>query len=370
MDHGPNRARHLPVRLAGAGDVRPTLFVVYCSEMTPRTSSGWVRFALIAAAAGGLAVSLAPVSANQTAPLKWYKGNLHTHTIHSDGDSTPHEVATWYKDSRYQFLVLSDHNYLTDVSALNALHAAREKFLLIPGEEVTDGFQGKPVHVNGYNVSSEVQPPHGASLAETIQNNVNAIRAAGGLPSVNHPNFKWAIPSKVLMSIENLNLFEVYNGHPTVNNRGGGGYESLEEIWDAMLAGGKRVYGIAVDDAHHFKVTGRQYSNPGRGWVVVRAPQLSASDIMSAVAAGNFYASTGVELSDVSANDSELRISIRTAPDTLYRTRFIGEGGKLLKTASDNPAVYAFQGGEKYVRARVESSNGDDAWVQPFFRSR
>ena len=317
-----------------------------------------------------VAAGLALGSANQTTPLRWYKGNLHTHTIHSDGDATPHEVATWYKEHRYQFLILSDHNYLTEVAALNALHAAREKFLLIPGEEVTDSFERKPVHVNGYYLKEEVQAAHGESLAETIQNNVNAIRKAGGLPSVNHPNFKWAIPSKVLMSIENLNLFEVYNGHPTVNNRGGGAYESLEEIWDAMLASGKRIYGIAVDDAHYFKVRGKEYSNPGRGWVVVRAPRLTADDIMTALAAGNFYSSTGVELSDISSDDSEIRIRIKPAVDTLYRTYFYGDGGKLLKTSTENTAFYEFQGREKYVRARVEASNGDEAWVQPVFRGR
>ncbi len=65
--------------------------------------------------------------------MKWYKGNLHTHTLNSDGDSTPLEVATWYREHGYQFLVLTDHNYLTDVTGLNSFMAASEKFLLIPG---------------------------------------------------------------------------------------------------------------------------------------------------------------------------------------------------------------------------------------------
>src|SRR6187399_3187739 len=80
---------------------------------------------------------------------RWYKGNLHTHTVNSDGDSTPHEVTTWYRTHGYQFLVLTDHNYLTDVTGLNAMHAAKEKFLLIPGEEVTDTLGKKQIHMNG-----------------------------------------------------------------------------------------------------------------------------------------------------------------------------------------------------------------------------
>lgn len=298
----------------------------------------------------------------------WYKGNLHTHTTHSDGDSTPDEVARWYKENRYQFLILSDHNYLTEVTGLNGILAAPERFLLIPGEEVTAGFNEHPVHVNGYNLSRLVDPARGASLVETIQRNVDAIRDAGGLPSVNHPNFRWAFGSRELLQIRDCRLFEVYNGHPTVYNRGGGGGESLDEMWDVLLSVGRRIYGIAVDDAHAFKQFRKDLSNPGRGWVTVRASSLATAGIMAALQSGDFYASTGVELRDVSATASELRVEIKPAGDMRYTTKFIGEGGRVLKTANDTVAVYAFAGNEKYVRAKVEASNGDDAWVQPVFR--
>ncbi len=57
-------------------------------------------------------------------PVRWYKGNTHTHTINSDGDSPPDEVARWYREHGYQFLVLTDHNFLTSVDGLNALMGA------------------------------------------------------------------------------------------------------------------------------------------------------------------------------------------------------------------------------------------------------
>src|SRR5215510_12308656 len=71
-----------------------------------------------------------------SATLRWYKGNTHTHTLNSDGDSTPDDVVRWYREHGYRFLVLSDHNFLTSVKGLNALHGADEKFLVIKGEEV------------------------------------------------------------------------------------------------------------------------------------------------------------------------------------------------------------------------------------------
>lgn len=73
-------------------------------------------------------------SQQTTAPtqtLRWYKGNTHTHTLNSDGDSTPDEVVRWYREHGYHFLVLTDHNFLTSVEGLNALHGADEKFLVM-----------------------------------------------------------------------------------------------------------------------------------------------------------------------------------------------------------------------------------------------
>jgi hypothetical protein len=69
---------------------------------------------------------------------------------------------------------------------------------------------------------------------------------------LNHPNYGWAVQSQDVMPLRGLALIEVYNGHPLVHNRGGGEAESLDEMWDALLSAGKRIKGIAVDDAHDF----------------------------------------------------------------------------------------------------------------------
>jgi hypothetical protein len=297
---------------------------------------------------------------------KWYKGNTHTHTLNSDGDSTPDEVARWYREHGYQFLVLSDHNFLTSVDGLNALHGADERFLLIRGEEVTDAFAGKPIHVNGLALDRLVTPQGGASILDTIQRNVDAIRSVNGVPHINHPNFRWAITADELTQVRNNKLFEVFNGHPQVNNAGGGGVPGLEAVWDQILSSGQMVYGIAVDDAHHFK---RPWdpaaSRPGQGWVVVRAPRLEAREIVLALERGDFYASTGVTIKDISATATSLSITVDPTPYSKYRVQFIGKGGALLAEQTTNPATYAFRGGEGYVRAKVLESNGELAWIQP-----
>lgn len=298
--------------------------------------------------------------------MHWYKGNTHTHTTNSDGDSPPASVAQWYKDHGYNFLVLSDHNFLTDPATLaNFVDAS---FILIAGEEVTSAFKDRPVHVNGVKISRLVAPQTDSTLVGTIQKNVDAIRAADGAPHINHPNFEWAFNHRELLKINNDRLLEIFNGHPMVHNIGGGGFPGMEEVWDHLLTAGKRIYGIAVDDAHHFRGEfAPDRSNPGRGWVVVRARNLRASEIVQNLEAGLFYASTGVELEDVIVESNRLEIKIHPVRDFKYRTQFIGAGGKVLRESEENSASYVLQGGEKYIRAKVTDSGGAMAWVQPVF---
>ena len=300
---------------------------------------------------------------------RWYKGNTHAHTTESDGDSPPEVVARWYKDHGYDFLVLSDHNVFTDPATL--AHLVDSTFLLIPGEELTSSFESRPVHVNGLNLPGLVQARTDSTLVGTIQANVDAVREVNGVPHINHPNFQWAFGAAELGQVERDKLVEIFNGHPLVHNEGGGGTPGMEEVWDALLTGGKRIYGIAVDDAHHFQGEfGRDRANPGRGWLGVKATSLDAAAIMEALEAGSFYASTGVVLADVVVSPSRLEVHIAPDRDFRYTTVFIGANGRELARSTDNPAVYELIEDVGYVRARVTDSMGWRAWTQPVFVAR
>jgi hypothetical protein len=302
------------------------------------------------------------------AQAKWYKGNTHTHTLNSDGDTAPDEVARWYREHGYHFLFLTDHNFLTSVDGLNALMGADERFLIIPGEEVTDRFNGVPIHINGLAVTRLVPPQGGTSVSDVIQRDVNAIRAASGLPHLNHPNFGWAVTAADIKRVQNDKLFEIFNGHPLVNNDGGGDRPGLEEMWDDILSSGKLLYGLATDDAHHFK---RPWdptaSSPGKGWIYVRAARLGAREIIDALDRGDFYASTGVELTDISFANGRMSVAVKAEQSSKYRIRFIGKDGKVLKEVPGPAGDYQVTGGEGYVRAVIFESNGKRAWGQPVF---
>ena len=306
-----------------------------------------------------------PAQPAQPAPT-WYKGNLHTHTVNSDGDSTPDDVVRWYRERDYQFLVLTDHNYLTSVDGLNAVHGADEKFLVVKGEEVTDRYGDKPIHINGLEVSRLVAPTGGSSVLDVVQRTVDAIRAAQGVPSINHPNFGWAISPDELGQVQRTKLFEVFNGHPTVNNLGGGGVPGLEETWDRILSSGKMLYGVAVDDAHYFKRPEDPTApRPGKGWVYVRSARLEGRALVEALERGDFYSSTGVQMQTVDASASALSLAVKTEGTSKYRIQFIGRQGRVLSEATTPTATYTFKGDEGYVRAKVLESNGKAAWIQP-----
>ena len=304
------------------------------------------------------------------AGARWWKGNTHSHTTNSDGDTAPEEVARWYRTHGYQFLVLSDHNVFTDPAKLASL--IDSTFLLLPGEEVTSGFQKAAVHVNALAISALIPaPPRDSTLLGTVQRSVDAIRAVGAIPHINHPNFLWSIDSTTLFRVRNDRLFEIFNGHPLVHNLGGGDWPGMEEVWDGLLSGGRRMYGIAVDDAHTFQGEfTAELANPGRGWVVVRSPSLETRSLVTALEAGDFYASTGVVLDSVSNTATTLSVRIRQKTNYKYTTQFIGAGGRVLATDRTLSPRYTLRGSERYVRAKIADSGGAVAWVQPVFTSR
>ena len=293
----------------------------------------------------------------------WYKGNVHTHTTNSDGDSSPQKVVRWYKDHEYNFLIITDHNYLTETGPLDTDKS--DRFILISGEEITSK---NALHLNAFGIKEVIAPASGDSKPEVIQQNIDNTRKAGGIPSINHPNFQWAVPGETIKKIKNCYLFELFNGHPGVNNFGGGGFPSTEEIWDDVLSSGKKIYGVASDDAHYFqKEFSKDRYNPGRGWICVKAKSLTAENILSSMEKGDFYASTGVELKDIVTGNNTIKIYITPQRDFKYTTIFIGNNGKILKTSYNNPASYNIKGDEKYIRAKVMSSDGSRAWIQPVF---
>jgi hypothetical protein len=301
-------------------------------------------------------------------PGKWYKGNIHTHTTESDGDASPERVVGWYRRHNYDFLVLSDHNHRTILEH----KPGRRRFkkpLMIPGEEVSASIkQGTvPVHINGIGISRVIEPLDVGGVVPTIQANVDAILAAGGIASLNHPNGFWAFDHEAIVQVTGATMMEVYNGWPGANNDGTLGHPGHEQMWDAVLSAGRAIFGVATDDSHNYSDFTPMLANPGRGWAMVRAAELSQEAVIDGFASGNFYASTGIALTALDASQESVSLEIEQVRDWMYTTTFTGRDGVVLSEQVGLQANYRIEGDEGYVRATVRSSQGARAWTQPVF---
>lgn len=320
------------------------------------------------------------LSLGARAETQWFKGNLHTHSLWSDGDAYPEVIADWYKTNGYHFLTLSDHNTIqegerwTDLEknkgGTNAFEAylkrfgadwveqrttngvrevrlktftefrklfdEKDRFLMLLGEEISDRHLSAPMHMNATNLREPIKPQGGNTMTEVIQNNVNAVleqRKRTGqpmIPHLNHPNWQWGITAEDILPVRGEKFFEVYNGHPGVRNEGDDTHASTDRIWDILLT--KRLaelkleplYGLGTDDSHKYNTFSAKANNPGRGWIMVKTKDLSAKSLIKAMEAGEFYASSGVTLQNVERSRKKYTVEVSPEDGVDYTIQFIG----------------------------------------------
>ena len=376
-------------------------------------------------------VSCKNFSAKQT----WHKGNLHTHSLWSDGDDFPEMIIQWYKDNDYQFIALSDHNTIGDsefwyeirerevknktlekyqnrfgdwvetkmdsgktLVRLKTFEEFRSKlqvpdsFLVIKSEEVTSSFEKKPIHLNVTNIVEKIDPIRGTSVLDVMQRTLDAVHKQRKrlktpmFAHINHPNFGYGISADDLKQLNGERFFEVYNGHPAVNNEGDDMHIDTETMWDLVnihyLNKGKPLlFGIATDDSHRYHSFSSEDSNTGRGWVMVNCKKLAIEDIISAMEKGDFYASTGVHLKKLFTDKKQIEIEVDPEFGVIYEIIFIGyqkgaEDVVELKQVIGRSASYTFKKEDVFVRVRINSDAKKDnpiikdetkkAWTQPF----
>jgi hypothetical protein len=271
-------------------------------------------------------------------------------------------VVQWYKENGYNFCVITDHNFLTGVDGLNQIFSAEGKFIVIKGEEITDRFEARPVHIGAINITKVVPPQGGKSVGELIDNNADAVNNANGIAILNHPNglLRSSISAQEIQQSKDIFLFEVC----CADFKGGGGKPSTDEIWDSLLSAGKKIYGVAADDAHHFEPSSHQ---PGTAWVMVHSDELTVSAITNAISNGDFYSSTGVDINTIQVNSVKIQLQLSNKEGWGFKTFFIGKNGSILKIDESENPYYTFTSTDIYVRCRVERSDGAYAWTQPVF---
>jgi hypothetical protein len=372
-------------------------------------------------------------------------------------------IADWYRSHGYHFLALSDHNILSEgdrwishdeivkreheealakylkrfgedwvnqrgtpgtpsheirlkpLAEFRKLLERPGQFLMIQGEEISDKAEGLPVHLNATNIEKLLPPVGGTTVAETIENNLRAAEEHAEKSGreifvhLNHPNFHYAITAEEIATVIRERFMEVYNGHTGVGHLGDKYHPSVEYIYDVANTirvgqlNAPPLFAVATDDSHHYD--GKLSCRPGRGWIMVRAAKLEPDTIVRAIKAGDFYASSGITLSDVryDATKKLLQLDIEPEKGVEYTTQFIGtkqgydpnseervdskgkplrttrkysaDVGQVLATVKGESPAYQLTGDELYVRAVVTSTTPHNepsfegqfqqAWTQP-----
>ena len=275
----------------------------------------------------------------------WYRGNTHTHgelSDENDKNDAP-KIAGWYEEAGYNFLCLSEHNdHVLQKKIFCHDEASKPpSFIMICGIELSESRHHTALGINSF-IGDET----------SLQDGVNKTLAAGGVPILNHPQ-KPQVTASAFIATEGLNHMEVVNGGRLEHTL------ASELLWDSVLSApnGRLVYAVAADDNHYKK------SNVGKGWIMVKAPALTQSDIVENIRNGNFYATTGVILNDYQVNGNTITVDSKNGNNII----FIGRNGTVLKTVPDSKATYQISGDEYYVRAKITNPDGKAAWTQPVF---
>ena len=344
-------------------------------------------------------------SLSLNAQQTWYKGNTHMHTDFSDGDSPIKQVVDWYHDHGYNFLSITDHN--KTIIPLNHLSRAglRDDFIMIIGNEITSSVHFTALGVEeNFSVKTIVKdydegrlkgydlPGPDSSKIGHSQILINGMLDQGALVFINHPNFSLGISAEEMLELKGVTAIELANAHPSVYNYGNDRHIPVEDKWDHLLTNGMKVFAVGSDDEHHIQKWGPDAANPGRSWIMVEADELKHENILEAIGRGDFYTSTGVELSKFKADNNNILLEI-DKKKTLKNLRkglgvgriaengepgfiieLIGKNGNIIESAKGEKALFYFDGIDKYLRVRASFCRLVDgkyeyfyAWSQPVF---
>lgn len=205
-----------------------------------------------------------------TPPLALYLGDLHTHTIGSDGILTAHELALHARAHGLHFLAITDHNQMSRADSLPQV----DGITLIPGVEWTH-YQG---HATFLGVDQPYDPPFFTNQVEEMTARFTSAQERGALISIAHP-FEESCPFKLAMGSLPHDCIEVWNGPMRESNLRAIGF------WLQLLAAGKHLPITAGSDYHRdalFQILG----GPCMG---VYAPSRSTSDLLNAIRKGHSF---------------------------------------------------------------------------------
>jgi hypothetical protein len=235
----------------------------------------------------------------------WRRGNTHSHTTASDGALSVAELAGWYEENDYDFLVVTDHDVVADVSEYFG------PLLVIPGAEIVvcwEGTFGAEICSLGIDeVRRKGVPP---------QDVIEDVTDQGGVPILSHPHLS-GVPSSLIKEQPGLVGLEVFNA---VGHAWGGGRGVASIHWDDVLMSGQMLWGIASDDRHSGTDPEGRKHDRGKAWIMVRSDDCTRTGIMETIREGHFYSSTGPEIHNITVTETEVVVECSPARSVSFIT--------------------------------------------------
>src|SRR5882757_1505557 len=238
---------------------------------------------------------------------RWYRGDLHMHTAHSDGTCSsqsgkkvPCPVFVTVEAAvkqKLDFIAITDHNTISHYDAERELQPYFDQLLLIPGREITT-YSG---HANVFGPTDFIDFRSEAKGAPSINQVFRAAQAAGAFVSINHPGDPtgancigcgWSVADTD---------WNLVNGIEAINGNDPNHYEADIRFWDQQLAKGFRLVAIGGSDTHR-----PEQGTIGHPTTVVHAQELSVHGILNAIRAGHVcidLTASHDKVIDLQAND-------------------------------------------------------------------
>ena len=297
-----------------------------------------------------------------TAPGRFWRGNLHTHSTLSDGCLEPAEVLRRYQVEGYDFLALTDHfvgRYGYPIADTRPFRSNR--FTTILGAELHSGAMqnGELWHILAVGLPPDFAPSHSPDFRpvagqESGPELARRARDAGAFVAIAHPHWS-GLTLADARSIEAAHSVEIYNHGCAIGcDREGGGH-----VLDLLLSEGRELSLIATDDAH--------FTEPDHfgGWTMVKAEANDPELLLAALKRGDFYSSQGPELKNIEIRPGEVVVESSAVASVIVQ----GQGQAALAvhgTSMTRTSVPLDRlRGSPWLRVTLLDAAGKRAWSNP-----
>lgn len=293
---------------------------------------------------------------------RFYRGNLHGHSTHSDGALPAAEVVERYKRMGYDFTCLSDHLWIEPKfcaqTVLDTAHLDTPDFVTIPSAEIHcpgkayDKFGLWHIVANGLPLDFAC-PDEGETAPELVSRAIDA----GAFVTIAHPEW-YGLTTPETELVAHAHGVEIYNHSCHVECMRGGGVAAL----DYLLQEGRKTLITATDDSH-FRI-----EDFGGGWVMVAAQSLAADSLLTALKQGSYYSSTGADFESIRLDGDTLEVRCSPASHICvsgWQTRTLSSNGDNLTVARFDLTKLK----SDWFRVSICNRAGQMAWSNPHWRS-